>query len=710
LHPNLELDNQPAVCWCGNTDLADFSDDYLICHACGGTLVARVHPAEAISTVVDDAHDFYGKRYWFEHAEDELGQSDITARSRSDLRDRVIHWLRTLLKYRLPPARVLELGSSHGGFVAVMSWAGYEATGLELSPSIVTLARELFGVTMLLGPVEQQSIDANSLDVIALMDVLEHLPDPVKTIEHCLKLLKPDGILLVQTPNVSVDADYDTWVKSQNPFLKLLIPIEHIFLFSHASVREFLRRLGVEHITFEPGIFAHYDMFFVASRQPLATHSTEEIEASLQKLPTGKFIQALIDLDTQQKALQHEKAELAAIYDDLRQQLDASEADREARLQVIQEQGAQLRDLDQERTHLRQQLDASEADREARLQLIQEQGAQLDQLHQQFEHQRQVLSGIKGTRTYRLLRSLGRWDWVEKAASLNFGAAAYQGLAKVETQVQPIYAPEYEIAYTQLRAPKQKGGVNYAPGSEERLSQRLQTLGIMVHDYIIDVAAYRDYFDRARYTQNYPDYYSFNLPEKSLEHFLAARFLELAAGDVYIDIASEHSPVPEIYERLYGVQAYRQDLAYEPGLHEKQIGGDAARMPLSENFASKMALHCSFEHFEGDSDIGFVQEAARVLKPGGKVCIVPLHSSEIYAVQTDPIVAVAERVAFEPDATLFAAPNWNNRHGRFYDPEHLYERVFQHLNGMSMEVWCILNATDVDPSCYVRFAMLMAKL
>ena len=169
-------------CWCGNTNLVAFSDNYLKCSICGGTLVTRESQPETISTVVDDSKDFYGQSYWFEHQEDKLGQPNILARSRSDLSERIIYWLRVLLKYKLPPAHVLELGSAHGGFVAAMSWAGFEATGLELSPSVVDLARERFGVTMLSGPIEHQSLEQHSLDAIVMMDVLEHLPKPFETI------------------------------------------------------------------------------------------------------------------------------------------------------------------------------------------------------------------------------------------------------------------------------------------------------------------------------------------------------------------------------------------------------------------------------------------------------------------------------------------------------------------------------------------------
>jgi hypothetical protein len=87
-----------------------------------------------VTHVVDDAHDFYGKNYWFTHQEGDLGLPNIITRARIDLPERCLYWLRTLLKYKLPPAKVLELGSAHGGFVALLQWAGFEAMGSEVSP------------------------------------------------------------------------------------------------------------------------------------------------------------------------------------------------------------------------------------------------------------------------------------------------------------------------------------------------------------------------------------------------------------------------------------------------------------------------------------------------------------------------------------------------------------------------------------------------
>ncbi|MGZ9225165.1 MAG: hypothetical protein ACXW4M_06370, partial [Anaerolineales bacterium] len=111
------------VCWCGNRDLSPFSSEYLLCENCK-TLVLLEWPEDETFKVDLDNQDFYGKSYWFEHQENDLQFGNILTRARTDLPERVIHWLSTLLKYKLPQGNTLELGCSHGGFVSVLQWAG----------------------------------------------------------------------------------------------------------------------------------------------------------------------------------------------------------------------------------------------------------------------------------------------------------------------------------------------------------------------------------------------------------------------------------------------------------------------------------------------------------------------------------------------------------------------------------------------------------
>ncbi len=121
----MDANEQPThSCWCGNARLQKFSDDYLLCENCQTLVVAQV-PVRATPEVKDDDHDFYGRQYWFKHQVTDLGYPDIKTRARTDLPGRGLHWLRTLLKYRLPPAKVLELGSAHmTGFGTLTPEAG----------------------------------------------------------------------------------------------------------------------------------------------------------------------------------------------------------------------------------------------------------------------------------------------------------------------------------------------------------------------------------------------------------------------------------------------------------------------------------------------------------------------------------------------------------------------------------------------------------
>ena len=279
-----------------------------------------------------------------------------------------------------------------------------------------------------------------------------------------------------------------------------------------------------------------------------------------------------------------------------------------------------------------------------------------------------------------------------------------------ELSAKPLNPLDPESCYHQLPEPKRKGPVSSSPQIEAEIVQRLQQLGITVEDYEIDVSEYQRYVQAGKYLDEFAEYYAFNRVEKSLEHYVAAKLLHPSSRDIYIDIGSEQSPVPEIYRRLFGLQTYRQDLSYPPGINGDRIGGNAAQMPVPDSFATKMALHCAFEHFEGDADIGFVREVARVLKPGGSVCILPLYLAQDYAIQTDPVTALSTGgVNFEPDAVIYCASGWQNRHGRFYDPEHLVQRICQNLNGLTLKIYRITNAQAVDSSCYLRFAAVLEK-
>jgi hypothetical protein len=236
------------------------------------------------------------------------------------------------------------------------------------------------------------------------------------------------------------------------------------------------------------------------------------------------------------------------------------------------------------------------------------------------------------------------------------GKAFRYGIRKVR---QALFWNRY---YETVRDPKAKARVDMDPTIQADVVRELKANGFEVADFQIDLPDLQNYLARARYDR-YPDYCGTDvgrLPEKTVEHYLAAKLLKLSPEDVYIDVATSDSPTPEMYRELQRCTVYRQDITYPSDVHGNKIGGDAADMPVPDGFATRRSLHCSFEHFEGNSDMRFIRGTGRVLRPGGKLCIVPYCLRNHCVVQTDPCVYPKGSVQFEDDALLCCTKDWGH--------------------------------------------------
>jgi SAM-dependent methyltransferase len=251
---------------------------------------------------------------------------------------------------------------------------------------------------------------------------------------------------------------------------------------------------------------------------------------------------------------------------------------------------------------------------------------------------------------------------------------------------------------------------NISPGPLDRILHQAQLAGMTFESMHCDATRYRRFVADAGYASRYPSYYPGNQVEKSFEHWFALEVLDLQPTEVFIDIASEDSPMPEIASRLRGARSFSQDIQYAPGIVGNRIGGDACAMPLSDGFAAKAALTCSLEHFESDADVRLFRELARVLRGGGAVCVVPFYIYDIPATQTDPQVSLHADVPFDDGTTLFCAAHWGNRHARFYSPGTFMRRIALPMAELfTFRYIRIVNADAIDPSIYGRFALLATR-
>ena len=272
-------------CWCGaDATISTEHPEYLACSSCSTACYAGASPKLTASS--EDPEGFlYGESYWREHMSD-LGYPDIHARARTDLTERCQYWLSVLLKHRLPPGGIMELGCAHGGFLKLASAAGFDVLGIEMSPQIAQIGPRVFGVDVLQGPLETIPLGHRVFEAICLFDVLEHLPDPIQTMSLAVQALRDGGLLVIQTPEYEPGRGA-AWTHFKAP--------EHLFLFSRASLDTFLKRLGLVHIDRIPSVFQG-DQMVVASASPLATHAAETVAATLMASPEGRMVLAQQDI------------------------------------------------------------------------------------------------------------------------------------------------------------------------------------------------------------------------------------------------------------------------------------------------------------------------------------------------------------------------------------------------------------------------------
>lgn len=106
--------------------------------------------------------------------------------------------LQALGNFVAPGARVLDFGCGNGEFLKEAVGAGYRAEGIELDAATRQSAAANSGCSVV--SLDDARRGSARYDAIHLGDVLEHLPDPARTMSELEALLTPGGLFLVEGP------------------------------------------------------------------------------------------------------------------------------------------------------------------------------------------------------------------------------------------------------------------------------------------------------------------------------------------------------------------------------------------------------------------------------------------------------------------------------------------------------------------------------
>jgi SAM-dependent methyltransferase len=133
---------------------------------------------------------------------------------------------------------LLDLGAGSGIFAGLVRDSGFfdRVSLLEISEASIAMLRQA-GFRHVHSSFDELADE--SVDVVTMNDLLEHLHDPLAVLGQCLRVLRPGGHIAMATPN---GRGFDFMIMGRDT--GNIVPPCHLTYFNPASVRILLERAG----------------------------------------------------------------------------------------------------------------------------------------------------------------------------------------------------------------------------------------------------------------------------------------------------------------------------------------------------------------------------------------------------------------------------------------------------------------------------------
>jgi 2-polyprenyl-3-methyl-5-hydroxy-6-metoxy-1,4-benzoquinol methylase len=212
------------------------------CPGCG-SLTALPRPADESQRSLHDREDYFDHPYF------DLRRDGPVTTSRC--RQTFARIGRTVDVARLRGALHLDVGCDTGTFLeAAAALFGTRPTGIDVSRRATEETRRR-GIAAFCCSLESLDPSAGPFDLITAIDVLEHVPDPLKFLRAIRGRLNAGGILYLETPNIA-SVVYDVGrILGLAPGLaprrlrERLFPAEHVQYFTKEGLSAVLARSGL---------------------------------------------------------------------------------------------------------------------------------------------------------------------------------------------------------------------------------------------------------------------------------------------------------------------------------------------------------------------------------------------------------------------------------------------------------------------------------
>lgn len=136
---------------------------------------------------------------------------------------------------------LLDIGSGVGLFLKLAADRGYKTLGVDVSSWACEYARKNFNLTVFNGEFKDAGFKPESCDIITLWHILEHVRDPQPFLNDINRLLKNNGLLALEVPNIA-----SRMAQIAGIHWELMAPREHLFYFTPQTLKRMLASAGFD--------------------------------------------------------------------------------------------------------------------------------------------------------------------------------------------------------------------------------------------------------------------------------------------------------------------------------------------------------------------------------------------------------------------------------------------------------------------------------
>ena len=175
--------------------------------------------------------------------------------------------------------KVLDVGCGSGEWASFMKTLDVDIEGLDSDPLAIQTAQRK-GISAHVGSLEEAQYPDDTFDLVNLSHVIEHVPNPAETLRECKRILKPQGVVAIVTPNTE---SFGHKIFKEN--WRGLEPPRHLHLMNAGNLRQIVATAGLAEIkTCFYGFGGTFRESYILSRR-----------SSLGRSPqTSRFVESLV--------------------------------------------------------------------------------------------------------------------------------------------------------------------------------------------------------------------------------------------------------------------------------------------------------------------------------------------------------------------------------------------------------------------------------